>query len=120
MGKEHDRLQSQCFSWFWNNYPKYRYLLHGNLNNLTTQHRGSEGAIRMAQLKTLGLVKGRTDLEFYYRGVLYMFDVKIGSDRLKTEQKEYIKKNEEQGGKFFEIRSFDQFQEIILNIIKYA
>lgn len=92
--------------------------MHGNLNNLTTQMKGQAGARKMAQLKGLGLVKGVLDLEFYYQGVLHVFDVKIGGDRLKKEQKEFIEQIESQGGKGYEIRDLENFKEIIKNIVK--
>lgn len=115
--KAHDKLQSDCFMWFWNTYPEHRYLMHSNLGNLTTQISGTAGAIKMGQLKSMGIVKGVLDLEFYYRGVLYVFDIKIGPDKLSKEQLSFISKIEEHGGEALEVRSIEQFQNFIKNIL---
>lgn len=112
MAKEHEKLQRECFLWFWNKYPEHRYLMHGNINS---HHKWNK--IDVSVLKGIGLVKGVLDLEFYYKGVLYVMDIKVGSDKLKWEQLEYIKQIEAHGGKGFEIRSVEQFKKIIKKII---
>ena len=117
MGKLHDKLQSECFLWFYNNHPNLRYLMHSNLNNLTSQI-PKEKAIRiMGMLKGMGLVKGVLDLEFYYKGVLHVFDIKVGRDSLKNEQKDFIKAIENQGGRGYVIRSIEDFKTVINKIL---
>lgn len=112
----HDKLQYLSHSWLWNEHPELRYLAHANFNNLTSQNKD---AIKiMARMKSIGLVRGVLDYEFYYRGVLHAFDFKIGSDKLSKHQKEYINAIESQGGKGHEIRSLEQFQEVIKDILK--
>ena len=113
MSSKHDKLQSDCFLWLHNTFPKLRYLCHSNINS----HPAWKGR-EITILKGSGLVKGVLDLEFYYDQVLYVFDIKIGADRLKKEQKEFIAAIEAQGGKGYEIRSLEQFQKIILKIIE--
>lgn len=68
-------------------------------------------------MKSLGLVKGVLDFEFYYAGTLYVFDFKVGKDKLSKEQKEYIKAIEKQEGQGFEIRSLEEFKARIMWII---
>ena len=114
MAGKHEKLQAACFTWLWNEYPDTRYLCHCNINSHPAWK-----AREISQLKPTGLVKGVLDLEFYFKGVLYVFDIKVGNDRLKKEQKEFIAAIEAQGGKGFEIRSLEQFQEIILKILNY-
>lgn len=115
--KSHDKLQSVCFLWFWNQYPEHRYLMHANINNLTTQLSGTAGAIKMGQLKSIGVVTGVLDLELYYKGVLYVFDIKVGNDSLSRPQQEFIAKVTEHGGKGMEIRSLEEFQNFIKSIL---
>lgn len=112
---KHNSLQSACHTWFWNTYPELRGLSHANFNNLTTET--PDARRQMAKLKSLGLVKGVLDYEFYYRGVLHVFDFKIGADHLSPEQLDHIQKVEANGGRGYEIRSLEKFIEIILDII---
>ena len=108
----HDRLQSLCFLWFHNTHPELRYLMHANIN--------SHPRFRihdLTRLKSIGLLKGCLDLEFYYKGVLHVFDIKIGPDKLSPHQKEFIAVIEKQRGKGYEVRSLDEFKELIQKII---
>jgi penicillin-binding protein-related factor A (putative recombinase) len=111
----HNQLQAACHLWLWNTYPDLRYLAHANINNLTTET--PDARIQMSKLKAIGLVKGVFDYELYYRGVLYAFDFKIGSDRLHPDQLAYQNQIERQGGKCFEIRNFEDFKKIIYEIL---
>ena len=107
----HGQLQSKIFLWMWNEHPELRYLCFSVTNNLTTE---TEDARRkMGQLKSLGVVKGVLDLIFYYKGRMYAFDIKVGKDKLSTEQKEFIAAITKHGGYGCEIRSLEEFQEKI-------
>lgn len=115
----HDQLQSKCFLWMWNNHPELRGLFHCNLNNLTS-YGGSKKAqqIQMAKLIAKGhCIKGRLDFEFYFKRCMFVMDFKVGSDKLSKEQLEYIRITEENGGVGCEIRSLEEFQLKIKNII---
>ena len=109
----HDRLQYECFFWMWNEYPDLRYLCHANINSHPKWK-----VQDMSKLKSLGLVKGVLDLEFYYKGCLHVFDIKIGADKLSKQQKEYIKAIEGEGGQGYEIRSLEGFQNIINGLLR--
>lgn len=113
----HNQLQSECFLWFWNEHPEYRGLLIGINNNLTSSLKGTAGAARMAGLKALGVCKGTTDFIFYFKGRMYAWDIKIGHDKLRPEQVEFITKVKEQGGDGGEIRSFEEFKKLVEEII---
>ena len=111
----HNRLQAKIFAWMWNEHPELRYLCFSVTNNLTTE---TEDARRkMGQLKSLGVVKGVLDLIFYYKGRMYAFDIKVGKDKLSTEQKEFIAAITKHGGYGCEIRSLDEFKEKINRIV---
>ena len=113
----HNQLQSKCFLHFWNNYPEYRGLLFSVTNNLTTALKGRAGAARMAEMKALGVCKGVTDFIFYFKGKMYAWDIKIGKDKLRPEQLDFISKVKAQGGEGAEIRSFEEFTKMIEEII---
>lgn len=114
----HDQLQAQCFLFLWNEHPELRYLCFSSMNNLTTQLPDKEARRVMAIRKSLGMVKGVLDLIFYYRGRMYAFDIKVGKDKLKPEQLEFIAAIAAQGGYGCEIRSFEEFKSKIDEIIK--
>ena len=113
----HNQLQAKCFTWMWNTYPELRGLLFSVNNNLTTQMDGNAGAIRMAKLKSLGVIKGTTDFIFYFKGKMYAWDIKVGRDKLRPEQVEFIAKVKLNGGDGGEIRSLEEFQEKVKEII---
>lgn len=114
----HNALQASCHLWLWNTYPHLRMLFHSNFNNLTSQLPQKEAIILMAKLKHMGLVTGILDYEFYYQGALYVFDFKVGADKLSDQQKEHIRQVEANGGKGYEVRSLEEFQGLIEGIIK--
>ncbi|MDP3561711.1 MAG: hypothetical protein Q8R83_06010 [Legionellaceae bacterium] len=141
----HDRIQQECFKWLWNQYPNIRRtffhcpneyapggeymereirgylkrvqkLVPGWLQTIFSSAK-KDHIIKLSQRKAIGLLPGVTDLVFYYQGVLYMFDIKIGKDSLSDAQLDFIAAMEDQGGKFYEIESLIQFQSIIQEII---
>ena len=113
----HNQLQSKCFLWVWNEHPELRGLLFAVNNNLTSSLKGDAGAARMAGLKSIGVCKGTTDFIFYFKGRMYAWDIKVGSDKLRPGQVEFIAKVKEQGGDGGEIRSFEEFVELVEDII---
>ena len=116
--KPHDKLQSDCFLWIFNEKPELRYLCFTTRNNLTTQEGDLQSKIRMGQMKAMGTIKGSTDLVFYFAGRLYGFDIKIGKDKLSKEQNEFIAQLKSNGGGGCEIKSLEQFQSEIESILK--
>lgn len=114
----HNQLQSKCFLYFWNNYPEHRGLLFSVTNNLTTSLKGRAGAARMSELKALGVCKGVTDFIFYFGGKMYAWDIKVGKDKLRPEQVDFIAKVKNQGGEGGEIRSFEEFKKMIEEVLQ--
>jgi hypothetical protein len=124
----HDQLQSQAHQWLWNEKPNLRYLFHSNFNDIkiiekmlrTLTGRNIDNRQRMiilSQLKSVGLVKGVLDQELLYKGQMYFFDAKVGSDSLSKEQLEFKAINESNGAKCFEYYSLEEFKTIINNIL---
>ena len=58
-----------------------------------------------------------SSLIFYYKGRMYAFDIKVGKDKLSTEQKEFIAAITKHGGYGCEIRSLEEFKEKINMIL---
>lgn len=120
MAAEHNKLQSQCFLWAWNEKPETRMLLFSSNNNLTAQLGDKADARKMAQMKALGVLKGVTDLLFFWSGRLYAFDIKIGKDKLSESQNAFISAIRLQGGDGCEIRSLDEFKRQIESIMSHG
>lgn len=141
----HDRIQQEIYLHLWNNYPQSRRCFWHTANEfvpdtyiqdrirqvlaskqtkmpkwlweiISDWHR--RFIIKLSMRKAVGVLPGVTDLVFYWKGTLYMFDIKIGSDKLSDAQQKFITANEAQGGKFFEINSVEKGKEIIDNIFK--
>jgi len=139
MNKSHDRIQQELYVYLWNKYPQTRgccwhtpnefsqddYFKNRVLGVIGKQNWLSKlidecktrNIIFMKRRKDIGVLKGVTDLVFHYKGILYMFDIKIGTDKLSDAQKDFIKANEAQGGKFFKIGSVEQGKGIIDKIM---
>lgn len=113
----HDRLQQECYMYFHNTYPELRYTLWHTPNEFKRPKSMTvkEHVMELARRKAIGVVAGVTDLCWYHNGTLFIFDIKIGYDKLSEEQIKFIKAIESHGGKFFEINSLDQFKYIIQN-----
>lgn len=115
----HDRLQSACFQWLWNTYPETRRTCFAALNELPRYPGETAKAhmIRIMKAKATGLVPGVFDLLFYWKGVLYCFDIKVGRDHLSDEQLKFNSAIVLQGGVCYVIRSQPEFEDIIKKIL---
>jgi hypothetical protein len=101
------KIQSQIFQWHWNNYPTERGLLCYNLNN-------SANKIQGAQNKALGLIKGRSDLVYYYKGSAIMIELKNATGKQTKEQIVWQELVESQGFIYLVMRSLEDFIEFKL------
>lgn len=102
-------IQSQSFLWHWNTYPNLRGLLCYNLNNSANKIQGNQN-------RALGLIKGRSDMVYYYAGVAYMLEFKNDCGTQSKEQKEWESAIKAQGFNYTIVRSLEQFQQIITEI----
>ena len=139
-GMNHDQLQAKCFQYVWNTYPNLRRLMwhtpnetkqddfilkevakvdQGLASKLSAIVRKRLG-IHISTRKAIGVVKGVTDLTFYYNGRLHAFDVKLGKDRMSEEQKEFAQRVINQGGTFDIIDDFEKFKITIDSYINQA
>lgn len=106
-----DKIQTDCYVWFHNNYPELRGLLCYNLNN-------SRNVIEGTKNKAMGLQRGRSDLVLYWQGRAYHIEMKTPIGEQSKEQIEWQRKVEEQGFEYHIGRSLSEFQKIILTILK--
>jgi hypothetical protein len=106
-----ERIQQEIVMWFNNCYQGYRGLLCYNLNNSVGGYRGKVN-------KFLGLVKGRSDLVFYWNGRAYHIELKTATGQQKPEQKEWQSLVERYGFRYYLIRSPEDGKKLIDSIIK--
>lgn len=107
-----DQLQAACFQWGNNSLPvPDRGLLWAVPN-------GKKRSKREAMvLKATGVIPGVHDLHLWWKGILYTFELKWGSNTLTDDQEAWAEKIDRHGGVWYEIRSYEQFQQIFLSII---
>lgn len=124
MAASHDNLLADMHTWLWNTHPETRGLYHANFNNLPL---ALESMLPlplkmrlMGVMKHIGAVKGVMDAELFWSGRLYFFDAKIGTDKLSKDQLDVGSALFSQGGAFTSIRSLEQFQTEIKNILEHG
>lgn len=106
------KLQSDCFIWAWNERPETRNLLCYNLNN-------SRNRVDGARNKSLGLISGRSDMVLYWRGRAVMLEFKQPKGGYQSKaQQNWQKIVERHGFEYHLVRSMDQFQKIIDEVIR--
>ena len=96
----------------WNTYPQSRRCAW-HTKNEDIPHKNEtekEYMIRRSQDKAKGLLPGVWDLTFYWKGVLHIFDIKVGKDRLSDNQIKFKDAIEAQGGKSYVIEEFSTFE----------
>ena len=104
-------LQAQCFQHAWNYYPQTRRLLCYNLNN-------SKNKVDGARNKAMGLIPGRSDMVFYWKGCAYMIEFKQPGERQSKKQEEWEQLVTSQGFTYAIVTSLDEFMELIRGIVE--
>lgn len=105
------QLQSKCFQWLWNNYPQTRRKFFHVPNG------GSRNAVEGMQLKASGVVAGIPDCVLIHLGNAYGFEMKTQSGKVSPEQQKVHKVWQEDGTPVYIIRSLEDFQAIIIELI---
>jgi len=98
------KIQSQIFQWHWNNYPKERGLLCYNLNNSANKIDGNRN-------KALGLIKGRSDLVYYFQGQAIMLELKTAKGKQSRDQTQWQELIEANGFRYLVLRSLEEFKQ---------
>lgn len=109
---DHDRLQQECFLWSWNERLETRRCLFAVPNG------GKRSKAEANRLKGTGVIRGASDLCFYWRGRFTIFEIKVGRDYLKPDQIKFRDVMVANGAVFYEIRSVEQFKVIFDQIIQ--
>ncbi|SDT46798.1 VRR-NUC domain-containing protein [Maribacter dokdonensis] len=101
------RLQQNIFSKHWNQYPEERRLLFAVNNN-------SFNAIKGAQMKSLGVVKGVSDLIYINprKRRTQFLELKIKGGRQQKEQKDFEEKVKKLGFEYHLIFSLKEFNKV--------
>jgi hypothetical protein len=104
------KLQQICFMWAWNAYPHLRGLLCYNLNNSKNKIDGNLN-------KGKGLIAGRSDMVFYYKGVATMIELKTENGKQSDAQIDWEAKIKAQGFDYYIIRSLEEFQRLFNSLV---
>ena len=118
----HNRLQQQCWVHLWNTYPESRYSCWHTKNEdiPDKSETKKEYIIRRSQDKAIGLLPGVYDLVLYWKGVLHIFDIKVGKDKFSEQQLRFRDAIIKQGGKDYEIKLLEDFITFTKNIFENA
>ena len=100
------KLQSQCFLYHWNNYPKER-------GRLFTVNNNSDNKIRAVINQSMGVVPGVADMMYLSDTGLIAIELKTITGRQSEVQKRWQETIEAAGYRYYIIRSFEQFKETL-------
>ena len=89
-----DKLQAECFQWFYNTYPHLRGLLYAVPNG------GNRNIKEATKLKATGVVRGIPDMQAHYKGKTMFFE-------LKTPKKGYLSKDQIKIHRKLELQGFE-------------
>lgn len=110
MTSEH-KMQAEFFQQCWNEFPETRNLLCYNLNN-------SKNKIDGARNKAMGLIPGRSDMVFYWKGKAHFLECKLPGGKQSATQKKWEELVKRNGFNYYIITSNEQGKVIIQNIIE--
>ena len=109
-----DKLQAQCFQWFWNEHPKFRKLYFKIKND------GSKSQFQAAIDRATGLIAGIPDSCLAYPNGKYpslFIEFKIDKGTFTQSQKEVFPILEAVGNKIITVRTFEEFKEKVIAYI---
>lgn len=106
-----DRLQQECYMWFWNTYPDLRGLLFAVPNG------GYRTPQEAKKFKLTGVVSGVSDMLFMHNEKTYCFELKTQKGYQSAKQTKWQQTIEKQGFNYFIIRDLTVFQSLIKNIL---
>lgn len=116
LGDEEHRLQCDCVGWFKGTFPDFARVFFAVPNG------GRRDAATGRRLKAEGVTAGVADLLFLHaRGGFYglAIELKTMKGRQSEEQKTWQDEVECKGYKYCVVRSFDEFEKLILDYFKF-
>lgn len=119
--KTEGRIQSDCFLWLWNGYPKTRGLLYHIANG------GYRTPVEAMRFKAMGVVPGMPDLHLAissdnYGQRFHSLYIEMKTDKGK-ESPEQIKVHtalRKAGNMVATVRTLEEFQELIKTYLMYS
>lgn len=105
------KMQQDCYKFFHNHYREHR----GKLWRVENERRRSKYEQMIA--KSTGLVAGVSDLNLVHQGTFYAIELKTETGRQSKSQKKWQKIIESEGGQYHIVRSLEEFQELIREVI---
>lgn len=120
-GNPEAKLQAECHTYLWNNYPVTRLLYFATFNESSVRYLSKkEQEILGAQRNARGLIAGVSDSILLlpkgrYHGLMVEFKTEIG--RQSDAQKTWQAKVESVGYKYIVVRSLEDFKQEIENYL---
>ena len=113
-------LQKNCVRWFRFQFPKLKMLLVSSVNGAMLQGTPEQRAKSWKRLESEGAVPGVSDLFLFvarggYHGLC--IEMKVEGNTQSPKQKEWEALVTEQNYKYVVCKSFDSFQQIILDYV---
>jgi hypothetical protein len=121
-----DQLQAKCWQWGWNTFPQVRRIFWAVPNG------GDRNMVTAVKLQATGVIPGPHDLHLIWNGILWTFELKVGENQLTRDRTIITPSGREklifgqyefgvamvaQGGRWFEVRELEYFQNIFTKII---
>lgn len=107
-----DKLQGEFWKWTWNEYQLTRRLLFHIPNERRIKH-----VAEIVRLKSIGMIPGALDMQFYWREKVYWFEFKIQYKYMSEEQVKFAEVQIINGAKVFVIRRLEQGKAIFKKIL---
>ena len=111
--KSEERIQQECYRWFNNEFPELRGLLFHVPNG------GARNGREAAKLKTMGVYPGVSDFLFLMNGTCFCIELKTETGSQSDSQIEWEETVKNQGFSYEVVKSLDEFQSVIWEIIKW-
>ena len=108
-----EKLQAKCYQWAVNNYPCLRFgcLFH-------VPNGGSRVKREAVVFKAIGVVAGVPDLILIHQNKTYGIELKTKTGKVSDKQIKVHEAWKKQGIDTYIVRSFEEFKELIENIVK--
>lgn len=106
------QLQTLVFQWAYNQHPQTRRCFFHIPNG------GYRSKREAMELKASGVIAGVYDMIFVWKGKVYFFELKVGSNQQSPAQLAFGQAMAAQGAICHEIRDFDTFKHLFLKIIQ--
>lgn len=113
------QFQSKCYLWFHNTFPKERQMLFRVKNELDNHPYKKQLDIKkqLSENKATGVISGPSDFVYVLPGIVVFIELKLEA-RQSDDQKEFDKKVVAREMLYYLIYSFEEFQNLIVDLQK--